>query len=244
MHRAPAARRRNGRRAGPLLVAAFVALGCSGATSDDETGAERSPLQTPPDPPQLKGFDPAVELAHLQGRWLVKAGYDGVQSTWIIEGNTVVSTLGDKATAGRISIRYPGSLAFSGNNTFAYARDGETLWLGHGVGGAKRGKDYYVGAGFGGQHGLVHFDGERCTYQQEKVGRDWAHPQLEAPTQVRCRVDGDTFAYQVPKFMKPGVLEDKTVTVVGEALLNYQLRSAHQIVRAPALGPPKAPPPR
>ncbi|MEZ4431646.1 MAG: hypothetical protein R3F65_04475 [bacterium] len=124
---------------------------------------------------------------------------------------------------------------------YAFARDGDKLWIGLGDGGVKAGDRYYIGA----DRGLVVYDGTTCRYHGKKLG--FGGPTaFDAPVDVKCELqtaaDQTVLHYQVPRFMKDGEFDDQQIRVVGAALLDDQLQSEHLVTAgAPAAPPPAAP---
>lgn len=204
-----------------------------GAEKAVEKATAEKAAEKPAAHPIWPGVDLAAELKRLEGRWLVKTAFGrGEPDTWEISGDKVTITKADgKTELGKLSFEMPGRIGVKvGDMTsfYAYARDGDTTWIGLGTGGAKAGDAIYVAA----SRGLVKFDGKACGYLDKKMSFGEA-VEFKDPVEVKCEVqaggDKAVFNYQVPRFMKEGEFDDKSVQIVGEALLNDQLMGGHEV---------------
>ncbi len=240
----------------PFLIAALALSGCNkddaaatgeaeqaaAAEKAPEKAAEKAPEEAPEAPaghPMWPGVDLDAELKRLEGEWQVKTGFGkGGTETWAVEGDAVTITKSDGTTAlGKLKFEMPGRVGVKvGDMTsfYAYARDGDTTWIGLGTGGVKAGDTLYVAAA----RGLVKFDGKTCTYHDRKMSFGGA-VEFKDPVEVKCSVQegGGKAAlnYQVPRFMKEGEFDEKSVDIVGTALLNSQLQSGHEVKPAAAV---------
>ncbi len=237
-----------------LLGLALALTACSkddaADTAETEQAAEKAPAEKaaekapaekaaekPAGHPLWPGVDLAAELKGLEGRWLVKTAFGrGEPETWEVSGDKVTITKADgKTELGKLSFEMPGRIGVKvGDMTsfYAYARNGETTWIGLGTGGAKAGDSIYVAA----SRGLVKFDGKACSYHDKKMSFG-DKVEFKDPVEVKCDVqaggDKAVFNYQVPRFMKEGEFDDKSVQIVGEALINDQLMGGHEVKPAP-----------
>lgn len=199
-----------------------------------------------PKPTLWEGHDLNAELARLEGTWQVRTNAGGRDAdTWAITGDQITITRPDGTTQlGKLLMPMPGQLGVkTGDMTsfYAYARDGERLWIGLGDGGVKVGDRYFVGA----DRGVVAFDGTTCRYHGKKLG--FGGPiEFEAPVEVKCAIqtggDQTVLHYQVPRFMKDGEFDDEQIRVVGTALMNEQLEKEHLVIAGAAAAPPAPPP--
>lgn len=229
-----------------------LGLAAAGCGKKDETPstpatADKAAPGTPAAPTKKAtpwdAYDLDAELARLEGTWQVRTSAGGrTADTWVINGDQVTITRPDGTTAlGKLVMPMPGQLGVkTGDMTsyYAFARDGDTLWIGLGDGGVKVGDRYYIGA----DRGVVAFDGTTCRYHGKKLG--FGGPaEFEAPVDVKCALqtagDQTVLHYQVPRFMKAGEFDDQQVRVVGTALMNEQLEREHRVTA----GAPEAPPP-
>ncbi|MGM0575186.1 MAG: hypothetical protein ACQEXJ_05600 [Myxococcota bacterium] len=186
--------------------------------------------------PVWPDVDLEAELERLQGTWHVRATFGAKEdSTWKIEGDKLEITDPEgETTLAKIVMLQPGEIGVKtgGSTTYhAYARSGDDVWIGLGTGGAKTDDAFYVGE----DRGVVVFDGESCRYYKEKMGFGGGDRAFEEPVDVECEVqeggDKAVLHYQTPVFMKDDQFEDHQVMVVGDALLNEQLRKEHRARR-------------
>lgn len=205
-----------------------------------EKAAEKAAEKAPEEPaghPVWGAYDTAAELAKLDGKWLVKARFGQKEAdTWEIAGGKVTITkAGGEAELGKLVMKKPGSIGVkSGDSTtyYAFARDGETVYLGLGDGGVKHGETYLVGDDWG----VVVFDGKACKYHRQKMAFGDEALKFKDPVDVKCELqtggDKTILHYQVLKFRKDDEFEDKQIHVKGNALVNDQL-SGGAISKAP-----------
>lgn len=208
----------------------------------EQPPAEQPAAAKPAEPaghPVWGAYDTAAELARLDGTWQVRTQVGGrTAETWTVEGGLLTITKPDGTTeAAKLVMPMPGQLGVkSGNSTsyYAYARDGESMWIGLGDGGVKVGDRYLVAA----DRGLVTFDGTACAFHKKKMGFGGGATAFEAPVEVKCAVqtagDATVLHYQTPRFMKDGEFEDHQIMVRGEALMNEQLQKEHAVTRGGA----------
>lgn len=242
----------------PFLIAALALCGCNkddkaatgeaekpaaaeGAAKAPEKAAEKAPEVKPVGDPNWPGVDLAGELKRLEGKWQVKTGFGKAGAdTWEVKGDSVTITKADGTVElGKLKFEMPGRVGVKvGDMTsyYAYARNGETTWIGLGTGGAKAGDTLYVAE----SRGLVKYDGKACSYLNRKMS--FGGPiEFDAPVEVKCEVQEGggkaVFNYAVPRFMKEGEFDEKSVEIVGEALLNSQLQSGHEVKPAVAAEP-------
>lgn len=217
------------------------------STPAPATAEKAAPAEAKPAPKKATlwdGYDMDAELARLEGTWQVRTNAGGrAADTWVVTGDKVTMTRPDGTTAlGKLVMPMPGQLGVkTGDMTsfYAYARDGDRLWIGLGDGGVKVGDRYYVGA----DRGVVVFDGTACRYHGKKLG--FGGPvEFEAPVDVKCELqsggDQTVLHYQVPRFMKDGEFDDKQIKVVGTALMNDQLEGEHLVEKGTAPAEPPA----
>jgi hypothetical protein len=167
-------------------------------------------------------FDPAAEVKALQGAWKVKdSAFASEPSLWTIQGDKLSIQTGDKKKEGQLEVTMPGELAFvqqEGGGTsreyFAYARDGEAVYIGLGVAGVKAGERLMLR-----DDGLVAFQGGACKFHAKQMFGGW-----ETPVDVKCALEGDLFKYEVPDRFKKGELKQGSAKLVGNLLLNDQMQ--------------------
>lgn len=206
------------------------------ADAPAEEAAEK-PAEAPAEPaghPVWGAYDIAAELARLDGTWQVRTQVGGrTADTWKVEGGLVTITKPDGTTeAAKLVMPMPGQLGVkSGNSTsyYAYARDGESLWIGLGDGGVKVGDRYLVAA----DRGMVAFDGAACAFHKKKMSFGGGATEFEVPVEVKCALqeagEQTVLHYQTPRFMKEGEFEDHQIAVRGTALMNEQLQKEHAV---------------
>ncbi len=219
-----------------VVAAGLILAGCKGdKAAQGVSGAEQAAPAAGggASDGDFAGFDPKAEIEALQGTWKVKdSAFAKDPSTWKVAGEQVTITKGDEIKKGKLEVVYPGELAVvqeSGGGTsrsyYAYARSGGDVYIGLGTAGVKRGDAYLVG-----DDGVVVLKAKACKYFKKKMFGGF-----EDPTAVKCEVkqegDKQVFSYQVPDKFKKGELTQKTVDVVGEALLNQQMQG-HKAVKA------------
>lgn len=180
--------------------------------------------------------DLAQELRLIQGTWKVRPSLGGkAEETWVVDGDQVTITGPDGAESlGKLAFPKPGEVAVKIGSTtskYAYARDGEDVWIGLGTGGVRLGDHFYVGE----DRGVVVMDGGRCHYHDEKRGFGGSELRFEEPVEVKCSYqEGKTKAvvhYETPVFMKDDEREEHQAQVAGRAILNDQLRADHRAER-------------
>ena len=228
-----------------VTTAVAIALGAcakkeESAKTGEQTGNVKAPAEAAPAPkghPVWPDVDLAAELKRLEGKWKVKASFGQKEpDTWQLQGDKLTrTTAGGETKLAKVSMSMPGQLAVKEGDMssyYAYARNGDDLWIGLGTGGVKVSDHYYVAT----DHGVVAFDGKTCAFHKKKMSFGGGPPEFEKPASVKCEVqkggDKAVFHYQVPKFMKKDELEDKQIVIVGTALLNDQLRQDHKATKA------------
>ncbi|MBN2493326.1 MAG: hypothetical protein JXR96_01940 [Deltaproteobacteria bacterium] len=209
-----------------LLPASMPACKQEGEKADQPSAA--GPAQASAGDSRFAGFDPADEIKAMEGSWKVKdSAFAKEPAEWKIEGQKVTIKRGDKVKQGEIEIEYPGQLAFvekagggSSKTYYAYARDGQDLYIGLGKAGSTNGERYTVAV----DDGVVVFDGAKCSYYKKKMFGG-----LEsAPAEIQCSVKDEggqkQFHYAVPDRFKKGEMQQAFVHVIGKALLNDQMK--------------------
>lgn len=231
-----------------LAVAIALAAGAcsskSGPSDSPTSSAKRETSDSPTSkakprlpfklPPRVKtilwpGLDLTTEIPRLAGKWLVQTrSHKAAPSVWEVKG-TDVSETDNGVTKGTLSMDSPGRLGFEMDNGtisyLSYARDKDRVWIGTGATGAKVGDTYYLST----MRGLVKFDGKVCNHHRSlmKAG------DFDRAVKITCSVEGDTFKYQEPVFLKDGQFEDHQVKIEGDALLSAQMLAGHLLVKAP-----------
>ncbi|MBW1810806.1 MAG: hypothetical protein JRJ87_21620 [Deltaproteobacteria bacterium] len=221
-----------------ILGLLIVAGGCDkkgGGDSDNPAAVESKGH------PVWGEYDLSSKLKILQGKSIMKLN---AQSLVKIEGmrklmeDMIFEVKGSEVTItaekgetvkGAIKVKSPCEVEFTVGGQpkaqFQLVQSGKDAWFGLGGAGTKLGSGYIVCV----QFGFVTYDGKKCTYHKSKVGR-----QTEFKTQeVKCSLEGEQFKFQIPKFMKEGEFEDKTLKVVGEVLLSEQMETDHKVRPAP-----------
>jgi hypothetical protein len=174
------------------------------------------------------GVDLAAEMKRLEGKWTVKPSFGKGMDTWEVKGDAVtITTAKGETKLGKLKLDMPGRVGIKEPNMttyYSYARNGDTVYLGLGKAGVKAGDTYIVGT----NRGLVRYDGTACTYHEKKMSFGDKPVEFKAAKPVKCSVqaagDKSLFHYQVPKFMKDGEFDDKSIHVVGTALLDQQMQ--------------------
>lgn len=216
-----------------VLAIGASLVGCSKSSSTSSKGATQA--QNDAKAKTLwAGYDLAAELPRLAGKWQVRTSWGkNKMATWTVSGAAVTSVKGDKTVKGTLIMRNPGTISLKQpdglTNHYSYARDGDKIWIGMGTGGVKQGEHYYLGL----DRGLLTFDGKTCSYHKLKFSSFGPQAEFEAPQAVKCAIEGDQLKYQEPKFMKKGEFDERSVRIVGTALLDDQLFNDHLIVKAP-----------
>lgn len=228
-----------------MLISAVLALGlCTGCGKDaPKTGDKAAAASTKSTAPASKapatsapktnaslwaGLDLAAEGQRLQGKWKVKTAHRGDADIWEVKGDKITITTGKGETKlGTLKLDMPGRIGIKEPNMttyYSYTRNGEDLYVGLGRAGFKVGKSYIVST----NRGLVRFDGKACTYHEKKMSFGDKPLAFKDAITVKCSVqaaaDKALLNYQVPKFMKEGEFDDKSIAVVGEALLDDQMK--------------------
>lgn len=173
------------------------------------------------------GVDLAGELKRLDGKWTVKSSFGGTDTWDVKDGKVTITSAKGETKLGTLTLTMPGRVGVKEPNMttyYSYARNGDTLYLGLGKAGVKAGDLYLVGT----NRGLVRFDGKACTYHEKKMSFGDKPIEFKASKPVKCSVqaggDKTLFNYQVPKFMKDGEFDDKSMHVIGDALLDQQMQ--------------------
>ena len=178
----------------------------------------------------LGGFSVDAEVKALQGSWLVKdSAFGKDKATWIIKDTSITIKEGkDAEKKATLVIKYPGVLGVkTGDMTsfYAYARDGAKVYIGLGDAGVKLGDKYMVGVS-GATSGVIVFDGKTCNFHK----RDMFKGLKEKGEPAKCSIADDggkkVLKYQLPKFMKKDEFEDHSIEIVGNALLNDQMKGS------------------
>jgi hypothetical protein len=174
-------------------------------------------------------FDSGVELKALEGGWRVKdSAFSREPSLWTIAGEKLTIQTGDKIKSGKLEVTMPGELAFvteAGGGTsrefFAYARDGEQVYIGLGKAGLRQGERVMLR-----DEGLVVLEAGACKYHGKKMFGGF-----EAPVDVKCSLEGDVFKYEIPDRFKKGEMKAGAAKLVGNLLLDDQMQG-HRAERA------------
>lgn len=174
------------------------------------------------------GLDLSAEAKRFEGKWTIKSAYGSEPDVWDVKGDKITVTNGKGETKlGTLTLDMPGRIGIkepSMTTYYSYTRDGDDMYIGLGRAGMKLGETYLVST----NRGLVRFDGEACTYHEKKMSFGETPLAFKDPVTVKCslQVGGDKslLNYQVPKFMKEGEFEDKSIFVVGDALLDEQMK--------------------
>ena len=198
------------------------------AAAKSEAPASKAPATTAAGASDLwQGLDLGAELKRLEGKWTVKSSFGGAD-TWEVKGDKITVTTGKGETKlGTLKLDMPGRVGIkesSMTSYYSYTRDGDDLYIGLGRAGVKLGDRYIVST----NRGLVRFDGKACTYHEKKMSFGEKPLAFNDPVEVKCSVQSagekSLLNYQVPKFMKEGEFEDKSIDVVGDALLDGQMK--------------------
>ena len=181
------------------------------------------------------GLDLTAEAKRLQGKWTVQTAHRGDADVWDVKGDKITITTGKGETKlGTLKLDMPGRIGIKEPNMttyYSYTRNGDDLYIGLGRAGFKVGETYIVST----NRGLVRFDGKACTYHEKKMSFGDAPLAFKDPITVKCSVqaaaDKALLNYQVPKFMKEGEFDDKSIAVIGDALLDDQMKG-NQVSKA------------
>jgi len=206
----------------------------------DEAAAPAVPVSAPPTGGAPWGtFDPSGLVEALQGESTIHISamglvdYEGPRP--MMEDMSLVVD-GDRArlTAARgevvegtlsaispceVKLTLPSGMATSWN----LARDGDQLWLGLGGAGVRLGEGWLVCE----ERGVILYDGSSCTWHQE----GFRPGGFDAPTPVECSLEEGILSYQVPKFMRDGEHDARSMKIHGKALLSEQMESDHAVER-------------
>lgn len=174
------------------------------------------------------GLDLAAEGKRLQGKWKVKTAFGGDPDVWEIKDDKItVTTAKGETKLGTLKLDMPGRIGIKETNMTSYyshTRNGDDVYVGLGRAGFKLGDQFLVST----NRGLVRYDGKTCTYHEKKMSFGDKPLQFKDPVTVKCSLqeaaDKAVFNYQVPKFMKEGEFDDKSINVVGDALLDDQMK--------------------
>ena len=220
-----------------LACIALLTVACNKKGTADNKSADNkkdfasSPAASPKasnDGSMFPGFDAAAEVKALQGTWKVKDNAFGKElSTWKIEGKKLTIIRGDKTKQGQLEIKYPGELAFveksnggQSRSYFAFAHSGDDVYIGLGTGGIKRGDAYMLA-----DDGVVVFKSGSCKYYKKKMFGGF-----DKPADVKCELKDEAgkkiLSYQVPDSFNKGEFKKSSVEVVGDVLVNEQLKSS------------------
>jgi len=162
-------------------------------------------------------YDSEEEIKFLQGSWKRKSG-----DVWKVEGKHVAITSNDKIFPGELDASVPGQLGVAqkyddsiSTEFHGYARNGDDVYIGMGKTGVVRDGLYMVA-----DSGVVVYDGKTCVSYK----KDLFTKKFKKNKEVICSVseDGKTFYYQTPGFLANDPPKDKTIEIVGNALLDDQ----------------------
>lgn len=200
------------------------------AKSAASTGAptSKAPESKAAGNPLWPGVDLAAEAKRLEGTWKVKTAFGGDADTWEVKGDKVtIKTAKGETKLGTLRFDMPGRIGVKETNMtsyYSYARNGADLYLGLGRAGLKAGDRHIVST----SRGLVIFDGKDCKYHEKKMSFGGKAVEFKDAKAVKCglQTGGDkaVLNYQVPRFMKEGEFDDKSIEIVGDALLDAQMK--------------------
>jgi hypothetical protein len=234
-----------------MLISAVLALGlCAGCGKDapatgkakdttaagDKAGAKSTaPASKAPATTAAKvggdlwaGLDLSAEATRLQGKWKVKTAFGGDPDVWDVKDNKItITTAKGETKLGTLKLDMPGRIGIketSMTTYYSYTRNGDDVYVGLGRAGVKLGDRYIVST----NRGLVRFDGKVCTYHEKKMSFGNKPLAFKAAITVQCSLqaggDKALLNYQVPKFMKEGEFDEKSIAIVGDALLDDQMK--------------------
>jgi len=224
----------------------IVSPSCDSGPAND--GAEPTPQPTPPPSATAEPSQPAqpepiehalfgtidvgAELSALSGSLTVRPHLGGsTDERWLVAGDSVTITKPDGTTeSATLEYQRPGELSVAVQQDdgtmrshYAYARDGERIFIGLGQSGQVSDGRYIVRL----SDGYVIGDGSACRYHQRNRGFEVTFD--EAGVEVTCRVEGETLHYSYPDRYS-GETREGQITIDGSALVSDQLR-AHLISR-------------
>ncbi len=188
-------------------------------TADEAPAADDEPAATAEADGIWGAWDPADDLAALQGTW---NGPDG--ATWSFEGTSGTVTRGGETTAVEIEFPSPAALSIRDPEagsavTHSFTRNDEQMWAGRGRSARRVGDRVVV---YEGRYTLVCAEGA-CTAYQERFG-EWN----ETGAVFVSEDDGETFRYGA---VNEGETRwGNTITFDGNAGVDVQL--ARSVVTA------------
>lgn len=197
----------------------------SAASAASKAPAEKA---APKGNPLWPGVDLAAEAKRLEGTWKIKTAFGGDADTWEVKGDKVtIKTAKGETKLGTLRFDMPGRIGVKEPNMtsyYSYSRNGDDLYVGLGRAGIKAGDRHIVST----SRGLVIFDGKACHYHEKKMNFGGGPVEFKDAKPVKCSLqaggDKALLNYQVPRFMKDGEFDDKSIEVVGEALLDAQMK--------------------
>jgi len=229
-----------------VLLVVVVALGGCDKKSDSGGEGATASASGSSGHPVWGDYDLSKKLDILQGKKTMKLnapslikseGMRKLQEDMIFEVKgaevTITAEKGEVAK-GQLRVTSPCNAEFLENGQpkaqFNFVDNGKDAWFGLGGAGTKLGNGYIICDGFG----FVTWDGKKCTHHKSRPGSG-RHGQgdLFETQEVKCSLEGDQFKYQLPKFMKEGEFEDKSLKVVDGVLLSEQMETDHKVRPAP-----------
>jgi hypothetical protein len=207
---------------GVCLVATTLITGCGKSESASNKATKQTKEAEDPMAGVFGNWDPAAELAAIQGTYKVK-DFSGGKSEWTVTNNNVTIVRGDKTINSVLEFNVPGVLkvvttkesgAMEWSN-LSYARNDKDIYIGLGTAGSKVDNLYIVE-----KDGMIIFDGTACKYYQaNSFGGGY-----QEPISVPGSIEADLFSFQIPDRFKPEKMKDISVKIVGNALVNGQAK--------------------
>jgi len=221
-----------------ILGLLIVAGGCGKKSSGDSDRDSPAAVESKSHPVWGK-YDLSSKLKILQGKSIMKLNAQSLvkikgmrkvmeDMTFEVKGSKVTITAEKgEIVKGELKVTSPCEVEFTVGGQrkalFQFVQSGKNAWFGLGGAGTKLGSGYIVCAPWG----LVTYNGKKCTYHKRKSGRRTRFETQE----VKCSLEGEQFNYQIPKLVEEYEFGDKTLKVVGDALLTKQMETEHKVRR-------------